>query len=197
MVLICIPITLGFACASSEFGTGENIVVPESNQLETLATNFLDEYLWEVYMYIEGDYAPYMTMGYGEGRADTSAFSAEELAAFQEAEANMHYIENKAAYWRIGRLAYGTMRNDFSVFNVIRENLIQDNQATVEISAIVSFFYEGEEEKSLAQSTFEISMAQISDTWLITDVLQLNDWFDATYKNDSDKRKSATDNYFT
>lgn len=182
--LLCIPALGGFAYASSGYDAAESTAAAGRSDPESLATDYLDEYLWEVYMYAEGDYTPYMTLGSGAGTFVSDSVSAEELSILQTAEANMHYIEGKAAYWRTARLAYGTMRNHYSVFYTIRESSIQEKQAKIEVSAIVSFYYEGEKEKSLAQSIFEISMAKIGDRWIITDVFEPHDWFDAAYKND-------------
>lgn len=162
---------------SSDFTT------TEADTIESFALAFLDEYLWDVYMYDMGDYTLYMTLPCGESAAGTSALSTDELATLQAAQSNMRYIEDKAAYWRAGRQAYGGTRRDFFVSYEVMDSMIQESHATLKVSAIVTFYYGDTDSISLGQHIFELSFAKVSGSWIIVDVLEINDWFDSYYKN--------------
>ena len=56
--------------------------------------------------------------------------------------------------------------------------------ATVQAHDHASFYYAGLGAPSGMGGEFEILMVQVDGEWLIADIFEQNDWFDAEYKND-------------
>ena len=114
---------------------------------------------------------PEMTVPYGGGTAALSSFHK-----------NIQYLHDKELYWKHERQDSGILENTFAV-NTNRHLNMADGVATVQVDVSVTFYYADSPGPSGLGSSYEITLVQADGKWLIADVLELNDWFDADYKN--------------
>ena len=117
---------------------------------------------------------PEMTVPYGGGTAALSSFHK-----------NIQYLHDKELYWKHVRQDSGILENTFAV-NTNRHLNMADGVATVQVDVSVTFYYADSPGPSGLGSSYEITLVQADGKWLIADVLELNGWFDADYKNNPD-----------
>lgn len=151
-------------------------------EIEATVTGFLNEYLTELYCCTNSNWLDYTTGGIHLYSVDE--LSGEEQAIVWAADQNISYLEDKATYWKLSRRYYETYPRDFAITFADMKVSRNGMSATVNLNAFVSFYYEGETEQSITQSPYEIQLAKIGGTWLITDVMEEVFWFDYDYKND-------------
>ena len=105
------------------------------------------------------------------------------LSTLQE---NIEYLHGKEAYWKhVGKDA-GILPDTFRL-TVGTEGLrIDGDTATVTVYDNMTFYYEGNGAPSGMGEAYDLTLVKVDGTWLIADVTQRNDWFDADYKDDPD-----------
>ena len=118
---------------------------------------------------------PKMTVPYTGGTAVLSDFHK-----------NIRYLHDKEAYWRHHRQDSGILQTSFTVTSQNHQVRFEDGAATVQVDVNVSFCYEDSPGLSGLGTGYEITLVQADGEWRIADVLELNDWFDAEYKNAPD-----------
>ena len=97
---------------------------------------------------------------------------------------SIEYLHGKEAYWRHVRRDSGILPDTFQVTSRIEDIAYDGDTAFVVAHDHVSFYYEGLGAPSGMGADFEILMVRVDDQWLIADIFERNDWFDADYKDD-------------
>lgn len=97
---------------------------------------------------------------------------------------NIEYLHGKEAYWKHVRRDSDIVASSFQVAFGIEKIRYDGDIATVQAHDHASFYYAGLGAPSGMGGEFEILMVQVDGEWLIADIFEQNDWFDAEYKND-------------
>ena len=97
---------------------------------------------------------------------------------------SIEYLHGKEAYWRHVRRDSGILPDTFQVTSRIEDIAYDGDTAFVLAHDHVTFYYEGLGAPSGMGADFEILMVRVDDQWLIADIFERNDWFDADYKDD-------------
>lgn len=97
---------------------------------------------------------------------------------------SIEYLHGKEAYWRHVRRDSGILPDTFQVTSRIEDIAYDGDTAFVLAHDHVTFYYEGLGAPSGMGADFEILMVQVDGEWLIADIFERNDWFDADYKDD-------------
>lgn len=103
------------------------------------------------------------------------------LSTLQE---NIEYLHGKEAYWKhVGKDA-GILPDTFRLTVGTEDLRIDGDTATVTVYDNMTFYYEGNGAPSGMGEAYDLTLVKVDGTWLIADVTQRNDWFDADYKDD-------------
>ncbi|MBE6949767.1 MAG: M56 family metallopeptidase [Ruminococcaceae bacterium] len=97
---------------------------------------------------------------------------------------NIEYLHGKEAYWKHVCKDAGILPDTFQVTSRIIEMICDGDTAYVVAHDHMTFYYEGLGAPSGMGADFEILMFRLDGEWLIADVFERNDWFDADYKDD-------------
>jgi hypothetical protein len=151
---------------------------------------YMGLYLENVYLYTDNDLTQKTvrakTPGDVGGFSETVFHIGGEPESLDSLQRNIDYLQDKAAYWKYMRQAEGIYRTDFQIEFAVNSIDVTETAATVEIAAGVSFRYLDRETPSFTEDIFVVSLVKCDSEWLVADVVQLHDWFDAQHKNDSD-----------
>lgn len=96
---------------------------------------------------------------------------------------NIEYLHGKEAVWKHIRRDGGINPSTFKVSTRVENIRYDGGTATVTAHDNVSFYYKGNGAPSGMGASFEITLVQVDGAWLIADIFEPNDWFDAEYKN--------------
>ena len=101
---------------------------------------------------------------------------------------NIEYLHDKEAYWKHVRQSQGISRTDFSTSCRISTIDFDGDIAYALVGSGVTFTYTDAPNggPSGMSSDYEVLLIQVDGSWLIADVLELQDWFDAENKNNPD-----------
>ena len=97
---------------------------------------------------------------------------------------NIEYLHGKEAVWKHIRRDGGIVPSTFQVTSGFEKISYDGDTATVLARDHMTFYYDGLGAPSGMGATFEILMVQVDGEWLIADIFEQNDWFDADHKND-------------
>ncbi|WP_419033853.1 amidase domain-containing protein, partial [Dysgonomonas gadei] len=104
-------------------------------------------------------------------------------ATIAELQHNITYIEEKMEYFKRARLLHNISRTDLQLTYNYNDIYITGDTATVEVSEISTFYYTGQTQQSLIETTYIVDLVNLDGQWLIADITD-NDWFDYEYKKD-------------
>ena len=153
-------------------------------QIEQTVASYLDAYLKKAYLYEDANFAAYSVSTQLMSSGNALLTVNGKSITVREAEKNMVYRENKAEYFRVARQAQGIYRSDFNVKYFFNSTEVSSNHAAVNVSAIISFKYHDHDDISILEELFNVALVKINGIWLIADVVEPRDWFDASYKDD-------------
>ena len=102
---------------------------------------------------------------------------------------NAQYLREKCRYWQFVRRQEGIERSDFMSPCTVQIAEEGADWANAVVSGMMSWTYnDGDGESSGAEFTFNVKLVRTDHrtayAWLVGDVLEPFDWFDAEYKND-------------
>ena len=101
---------------------------------------------------------------------------------------NIEYLHDKETYWKHVRQDQGISRTNFSTSCRISEIEFDGDIAYALVSSGVTFIYTDAPNGAPSGmiSDYEVLLIRVDERWLIADVLEHNDWFDAENKNNPD-----------
>ena len=135
------------------------------------------------YLYTDHDYDGLTVLSADPDR--TVTFEG-RTAALSEFRGNIEYLHDKEAYWKHVRQEQGISRTGFSTSCRISKLDFDGDIAYAQVSSGVTFTYTDAPNgaSSGMSSDYEVLLIRVDGRWLIADVLELYDWFDAENKND-------------
>ena len=101
---------------------------------------------------------------------------------------NIEYLHDKETYWKHVRQDQGISRTNFSTSCRISEIEFDGDIAYALVSSGVTFIYTDAPNGAPSGmiSDYEVLLIRVDERWLIADVREHNDWFDAENKNNPD-----------
>jgi len=148
---------------------------------ESYVTDFLDAYLHRAYMYEDRDIAGFTALG---AKLDEKwqAEVGEKVITAEQAVKNANYILSKAGYWKEVREIQGIYRKNFEVGYYVTEKTFNGSTAKLTVSCMMHFRYLERDIDSGLENVFTVYLGYVNDRWVVLDMDEVHDWFDAQFK---------------
>ena len=135
------------------------------------------------WLYTDHNYDHLTVLSADPGR--TVTFEGETVS-LSEFRGNIEYLYDKETYWKHIRQDQGISRTSFSTSCRIQEIDFDGDICYVLAGSGVTFTYTDSVGPSGMSTDFEVLLIRVDGKWLVADVLELYDWFDAENKNNPD-----------
>jgi hypothetical protein len=177
--VFCIAAVPAYANASQELSSDD------ATEIKQTVQEFFEAYLENAYLYTNNDFTQQTVISKETAQNAKSTFVIDgENKSLADLCDNISYIRDKVAYWQYMRKDAGIERTDFKTEFSFDSVNINNNTANVKLAAYMSFQYADSDLPSYMEAIYSATLVKLDNRWLIADVTEANDWFDATYKND-------------
>ena len=154
-----------------------------------VAEAFVQAWLRSVYLYEEDGFSQYTATGMSVYDPAGTVSMDGGTVSYDALNRNAQYLREKCRYWQFVRRQEGIERSDFMSPCTVQIAEEGTDWANAVVSGMMSWTYDdGDGESSGAEFTFNVKLVRTDHrtayAWLVGDVLEPFDWFDAEYKND-------------
>lgn len=160
----------------------------DTSEITSVTQSFLQQYTEYSRMYEDVDLTENTVLDVGvpmlmSGKQAFTLSSGD--ATLADIQDNIGFIEKKAEYFKEARVMQDITRTDLELTYNFDSITINGNSATVEVSELASFFYTGETKQTFVETNYTVDLIQVGGRWVVADATD-NDWFDYSFKDDSD-----------
>lgn len=157
--------------------------LPDEEAIAAAAETFVTAYEENINLNRDNGYDHLTVLAADPARTVDYQGKTVPLSKLQE---NIEYLHGKEAYWKhVGKDA-GILPDTFRLTIGTEDLRIDGDTATVTVYDNMTFYYEGNGAPSGMGEAYDLTLVKVDGTWLIADVTQRNDWFDADYKGNPD-----------
>ena len=155
---------------------------------EQVAEAFVQAWLKSVYLYEDDGFTPYTAAAMAAFDPAGSVTMNGVSAPYETLKRNAQYLREKCRYWQYVRQAQGIVRNDFASPCIVQITEGGDDWANAVVSGMMSWTHAEAEGDTGMEFTFTVNLFRTDHrtaySWLVGDVTEEYDWFDAAYKGD-------------
>lgn len=178
-LIFCIAAVLVYANSS------QGLAKDDAAEIKQTVQEFFEAYLENAYLYTNNDFTQQTVVSQKTAQNAKSTFVIDgENKSLADLCDNISYIRDKVAYWQYMRKDAGIERTDFKTEFSFDSIDINNDTASLKLTAYMSFQYTDSDLPSYMEAIYSANLVKLDNRWLIADVTEANDWFDATYKND-------------
>lgn len=158
---------------SAEFGIVGN---QDDETIIGTVQEALTAHLRNLYLYTEENYDPFTVLGWESDHPDWEGYSE-----------NLRFVQDKERYYRHTQ-PYGTIDQEqfeiqFGIHSIKMDGVV----VSVHVTCGVRFRDPDSGEEAMDTHEFDVELVEMMPhLWAISDIRNIYDWFDVTYRNDPD-----------